>query len=224
MIRYMFIILFLFFLFFLFKHRKLKYPTIYNQDKPILLIAGTHGNESAPCDALSDLLIDLHDFCIIPKFNINAINSNVREIDQDLNRCYPDLHPINKYVLPQINKSRLIIDFHEAWGYYNCSTSSLGQTIYITPLTFSLYSSFFKKLIKILNRNIINICEKWILLTYLPPLEGSLDTYCIQKDIPYVLIEMTGQNDIIDRKTRIYKTKEILYYLIGNANNLHITS
>ncbi len=220
MIRYMFIIILLILIF---RKRKFKYPIIYNSDKPILIIAGTHGNESAPCDALQDLLIDLHDFCVIPKLNVNAVNNNVREIDQDINRSYPDLHPINKYVLPQINKSKLIIDFHEAWGYYNCSTTSLGQTIYITPLTMKLYSSFFRNLINILNTRVKNICNKWTLLSYLPPVSGSLDTYCLDNNIPYALFEITGQNDIVDRKSRISKTKEILYYLIGNVNNLYIT-
>ena len=170
-------------------------PLIFNYDKNrVLYLCGTHGNECAPCDAFSRDNGESH---IIVNPSACKINRRSYFFQKDINRSYDD----NNILIPYIKNNKLIVDFHEAWGF---KPPSLGKTIFVNKSAVNKYGlQMFQSLANII---------QFTLVTTLPPIEKSLDYYCDQNDIPYVLVEIPGQNDILPRKYRVELTKYIVNY------------
>jgi len=198
-------------------------PEIYKfgSGKPIIVImAGTHGNEPAPARYLSkfvrknDHKKNTLDF--IPYVNSSAIKENRRTTlcQKDVNRSWKDnnLGAINKYLLPIISKANLVIDMHEAWGFYSCSNkASLGQTLYTNTEKLDL---LLHGIVGDMNKqfNFKDPCMKWVKREEKEHIHGSLNEWCTNHKIPYILVEMTGQNNIVPLKMRM-KESEMLVRL-----------
>jgi predicted deacylase len=200
------------------------YPEIFlfGKNGPLItIIAGTHGDEQAPSLYFKDYIKQIvelppgYRFAIVPVVNQDAFNADVRHtiLQPDINRSWPDKDKINKYLLPLINKSDLVLDFHEAWKLSACQSNTLGQTLYTNT----------KKLYPLLDKTIKNIntkmdfnqtCMMWSRIVKLPEVIGSLDGYCDSINKPYILIEMTG-HDKVPLETRFEQMQILLNELVG---------
>lgn len=208
------------------------FPKIYNfyndfNNKHFFIIGSQHGNEPAPCLALSEIINDtnLHtkgiSMTIVPCANPMAIKHDLRSLwyylQYDINRTWIDYkQKINEYIIDHIinvkkqGKDIIVIDFHEAWGFHECTDGeSLGQTIYSNN---SIFHNKIKKIINNINININNKCMKWKLLQNKELFVGSLEDFCNKNKLTYILVETAGQNNIINIEER----KKVIKYLFHN--------
>src|SRR6185437_10919540 len=142
---YFFIILVFVILSFVFvKFKKSTLPIVYELNKsylrPIVILAGTHGNETGPVYAIDQLITNgqlktiLNGVFayVVPFINSDAVGQNKRHTwwQPDINRSYPDKNEINRSLLPYINQANLVLDFHESQGLYRCpSRKHLGRLL-----------------------------------------------------------------------------------------------
>jgi predicted deacylase len=214
--------------------------------KTILILGGIHGNEPAGSNAIIDLMDDFNNkkinlknnkLILVPNVNYCALRINKRMIDSigDLNRKFPknkkddkDLNPVIKQLLELINKADFIIDFHEGWGYYKENNGSIGSTL--TPTNTKESMEVTKKAFENVNSLISNYNKKFTILTDSDTLakqnskmygkdydiEGTLRYYANKINKNYMLVEISGQNDIQPMDVRIKQGRSIidsvLYY------------
>ena len=189
----------------------------------VLILAGTHGNEPGPAVALDELLktgeinklLPDGNYNIVPYVNIDAINKNMRHtaLQNDINRSYYSDTDINQYLLPFINTSSLIIDFHEAWGYHKCSNNeSHGQTLNTNNVNLL---PIIENVCYNLNKTYTG-CDAWTAIYNPKPdkLYGSLEQYTYHKHIPYILVEIAGVHDIVSLDERANQTKMVLEQIL----------
>jgi hypothetical protein len=215
-LRWLFI---LFIFYFMIKFAKYESPPkFYGVENGILVLAGTHGNEPAPSEYLSKNLEKYVDkMGIFPEINENALLLGIRG-NPDVNRKYHvggerEMSEINLTVAQMLKNSRVVIDFHEAWGFHKCTPPSMGQSIYATPHAMSIFGDKIRALVSSLNVDENDKCKMWTLLTKVPPLEGSIDAYCIHHRVPYILVEMAGQNNIVKKEDRYSTTEKIMSWV-----------
>lgn len=202
----------------------------YGSGSPnVVIVAGTHGNESAPAHFLH-LLVSLLDdqkfnpnysLTIVPYVNPAAIRAGTRSLwcQADVNRSWTDNKTvINEYLLPYIDNADIVLDMHEAWGFHTCSNGqSLGQTIYTNN---SSLDSLGKSIVDSLNDSFDypDPCALWTQRYKMDHIPGALDDYCSSIGTPYLLAEITGQNDIIDMKTRMQEAQVIVTSFLNYLN------
>jgi predicted deacylase len=190
-------------------------PKIFDGGRDVLFIAGSHGNEPAPGYYLNWLTKNAHpnNTTIVPFVNIDAINKNVRSVGPDINRSWPNKTYINRRLLPFVHSTNLIVDFHEAWGFRKCNPMSLGQTIYTND---NRMIPVIDDIVTKLNSNISEDCHLWQRIAILPDTlkKGTLDQYCDDQNIPYILVEMAGQNDVVPVYIRIKNTEIIVAEIV----------
>ena len=189
------------------------HPHVHRRGGPlgpiVTILAGTHGNEPAPSLFLEQIVRNRDafprdsQFVIVPHVNPWACRFGVRSLWSDINRSWPSGHRINRRLQSLIDRSDLVIDFHEAWGFNTCQPQSLGQTIYSNHT-----SRRVTRAVDALNQHYSG-CMQWRELDTLPHEDGTLDNYCTARRIPYVLVELAGQRDIVPRETR-YAEMQIL--------------
>jgi predicted deacylase len=201
-------------------HDEFTLPQVYNfksADSPkIVILSGSHGNEPGPGTYLENLDVKNWipgDYYIVPYVNIDAIMRNERTVNNiDINRSWPNGTNINKFLLPLIKQADLVVDFHEGWGFHECNFTSLGQTLYTnTPQILGDCLKHIAFELKKFTEN--DLCTKWTILDSLPVIRGTLDELCHKEEIPYILVEIAGQNDIQPLHTRAAITSFILYKL-----------
>ena len=196
----------------------------------ITIISGTHGNEPGPGFYFFKLLKEQNinlppaKYYIIPSVNPLAIQKNVRSMwfQPDTNRSWPSTlteepkDKINKYLLPIIQQSDYILDFHEGWGSSSCTNKqSVGQTIYCSKDNFLPYvDNLLNKLNNFIDNNGFPDCDKWEYNPELDYIKGSLKEYTSILNIPYFLIEIKGQNNISPLDKRMMYTQIIFDELI----------
>lgn len=181
-----------------------KYTHINDDKLPtIVILAGIHGNEYGASKYLSQhcdpaRLSRSYNYIIYPRINPWGLDNNIRTTEDgvDLNRMWPDKHSVTKYIWKDIKNANMVIDFHEGWGFNTCNESSMGNSLY-TNNDF-MKEQLQSEIIPLLNHhskntNIPTECQGWTLNNDLPYLNGALDIYC--KNIPYVLVEIAGQNN-----------------------------
>lgn len=185
--------------------------------KTIVLLGGTHGNEPAGAIYLNNLINNLNNrkiilkkgtLIIIPMVNHCGIGLNSRTvpgiIPWDINRHYDTNHDNLPHLISQyiywIDNSDLIIDLHEGWGYYHKDTESIGSGVYAFGDESTL--KIGKTMVNAINNTIKNPLYKFgsKLKTHI---DYSLDDYCKQKNKNYILIEVSGQDDIQPLNMRI---------------------
>lgn len=195
-------------------------PEVYyfgNPEGPLVtVLAGSHGNEPAPATFLRDYIQHIVDvptglyFAIIPVVDERAFAARKRSVGADINRMWFSKNKITDYLRPIIDRSALVVDFHEGWGFGACE-NSLGQTLFTTdPKLHTLLDATVQKL-NLQARD----CMTWKRVDKLPHIAGTLDTYCTSLGIPYILAELAGQNDVVPMGIRLEETQIILAELLG---------
>lgn len=199
-------------------------PLIYkfgNGSPVIILLAGSHGNEPAPCHYLYQLIKSgkLRNFSrgtvyVIPYVNLSAILKGDRSVflHEDVNRSWDNSYiiKINKYLEPILLKADLIVDFHEGYDYHSCNKKSIGQSIFTTD---KMYVPLITKLVNVLNKSVIipeKSCAMWVTRVTDKKIIGSLKEWSVNRNIPYILVEIAGQNDIVPMNMRMLETKIIV--------------
>ena len=201
-------------------------PIIYkfgNGHPKIVLLAGSHGNEPAPGHYLYKLASEMQlkkfstmklNIVIIPYVNPSAILKGDRSLflHEDVNRSWDNSYitKINKYLEPVLKNANLIVDFHEGYDFHLCNKKSIGQTIFTTDKS---YLPVINKIVKTLNKQIIipnKKCAKWTVRADDKKIVGSLKEWSINRNIPYILIEIAGQDDIVPMNVRMNETKIIV--------------
>lgn len=187
----------------------------------VVVVAGTHGNEPAPGHLLQLLVQVLKDekfnpdykLTIVPYVNYSAVETGTRSLwcQADVNRRWSS-HPtkINAYLMPIVQTADVVLDMHEAWGTHTCSSgASLGQTIYTNN---SVLDQMGRYVVDTLNSSFDypDPCYRWTQRYKMSHIPGALDDWCTKMEIPYMLAEITGQNDIVDMETRMREAQVII--------------
>lgn len=200
---------------------------------PVLtLIGSVHGNERAGTLALEQLISEKADqlnkfpgsLIIIPRPNPFGIIKNVRHsIDPilgeiDINRTYrceePNCPEITDLIKSIVDRSDLVVEFHEAYDFHQINKSSLGSCIIPTHHNITFEAS--RKAVKNLNANIIDPLKKFITLDRNScEIPTSLSCYCETNNIPYILVEITGQLEKQHIDKRIEQVHTITDTIIG---------
>jgi hypothetical protein len=202
-----------------------------NKSPTILFISGTHGNEDTGPYCLSNLVnqLKLNNIIlkkgrvfIVPNFNKCGLLSNSRHYNKigkkyDLNRLYGKNFIVNRPIENLVKKSDIIIDLHDAWGYYKKFKGSIGSTIY--------YHNFKeenkKQLLNLLNKNINEDFKKFSIISSKSiKHNNSLKKFIIEKypKKKYILFETTGQNNIQDIHLRAAQCDILIKYILESNN------
>jgi predicted deacylase len=184
----------------------------------VVILAGTHGNEGAPSFYLNwlmrqpDLLqkFGLSRYYIVPFVNLTAVKNNRRNLylTPDVNRSWGSNNFINSVMLPFILEADLIVDLHEAWGFYTQGKGSLGQTIH--SQSYSDKAKLDSIIMKLNSTYKSDLKMRWTLLGRAPPISGSLGDFCYSKAIPYILVELAGQNNVVPLEERFKQLSIII--------------
>lgn len=190
------------------------------QGPSVLIVGTTHGNEPAGGEALNRYLQMLKlqmlfkgTLTVIPLLNpcgkALGIRSQPHQLmllsNTDLNRNYPTSTneegtcPVSKALTSIIKQYDFVIDLHEGWGYHQLNPESLGSGIY--PNKQPLAEQVATQMGQDLNQS-INDPTKQFVVKHIPDIPGSLRSLCDVYNIPYVLIETSGQNNIQPLDTR----------------------
>jgi predicted deacylase len=176
----------------------------------VTLIGSVHGNERAGTMALEKLIKDKGDdlnnfpgtLIIIPKPNPFGIRNDVRHsVDPifgqiDINRTYkceePNCPQITDLIKNIVGQSDLVVEFHEAYDFHQINKSSLGSCIIPTHHNITFDTSDL--IVRNLNADITDPLKKFITLDRNScEIPTSLSCYCETNNIPYILVEITGQ-------------------------------
>lgn len=192
----------------------------------IVAVAGSHGNEPGGSEGLNHLIRELKDgklrvkkgtLIVLPELNPCGLKLGMRYLphelfklnvpNSDLNRNYNSeggACTISKKVQQLIQQADYVYDGHEGYNYTQLYPTSMGSGI---------YPSSSQKAIELANHltNSINSSElmkdkedykKFITRSNWDLVNGSLRKYCQELNIPYILVETTGQNNIQPISTR----------------------
>lgn len=164
----------------------------------ICILAGTHGNEPAASQVLKYLNLHLTrgTVRILPRLNPFGLRYGIRyqEDGSDLNRSYARLTPKSRLIIELIQDADLVLDFHEGWGFHSCQPASLGSTITPTPELEKLGTFLVNKLNQLPHRP----CETFLMLPGEScTIPSTLSCYMEKNRIPYLLVETSGQNNVL---------------------------
>jgi predicted deacylase len=194
-------------------------PTIFKYGKDndnnltILIVGGTHGNEPAGTYIINKIMDKLNKYELILKYGklilIPAVNNcglklNTRSnyLYNDINRSYNTNNKINKKVLEYAKDADIIIDIHEAWGFHQLNNESLGSTISMTKWDDS--EIIKNRILNDVNDSIMDDAKKFVSVDIEKnDYFGTLSQYARNNNKKFMLIEITGQNDIQPLDTRI---------------------
>ncbi len=199
-------------------------PSVYKITKNVgptfVIISSTHGNELSSGHYFQRLVEDQNydilangTYYIIPFVNISAALRYERTgIDEiDINRSWPNKHKINSYLLPIIDQANYILDFHEGWGVHKYQKESVGQSF---SFTHDLFKPIVNNMINKLNNKISK--DLYWSISSDTSIDGSLRNYALSKNIPYLLTELKGQDNVVKMSERIYQL-ELLFNELMNC-------
>lgn len=206
--------------------------------KTIAIIGGTHGNEPIGSIVIKNLIEKINKkeitlksgkLILIPDVNYCALRIGIRMIPSigDINRKYPkNIYdksncPINNKIINLLNNADFVLDFHEGWGFHRLNKKSMGSSI--TPTDSVLSNDIANYLYNQINLTITDPKKKFIIFvnddryiknplkySQLNDIKGSLRYYQNINNKNYVLIEITGQNNIQTLDIRIQQANTIL--------------
>jgi succinylglutamate desuccinylase len=176
--------------------------------KRFCFIAGVHGNEPAASLLLERLLKTdyfqqkanaLGVFIrVIPSVNEFGLRYGIRFQNSFL---YPDINRtfehegngfISKEMIRLTKDIRVIIDFHEGWGFHRIHPSSLGSTLTVSDSA----RPMAERIIERLNQTISNRQHQFMILERMCEIKAAFSCYCNKREKTYILVETTGQNDV----------------------------
>lgn len=206
----------------------------------VLVIGGVHGNEPAPAFAIEDFYNSklnnlIGNITFIPKVNAEGIKQNTRYlpchsnlfISYDINRHFKHNQQLNAFqsnLVKIIDKHDFILDFHEAYDFHKVNNKSVGSCI-LPGINYS-DKTIYPKLLDICNylKHKINftITDKSKKFSVIKSdkynIENTLRDYCEKANKPYILIEITGQNNKQHLKLRKKQTINILKHFFQKLN------
>ena len=227
---YIFILLLIIFLI-LFDYSYYIKPEIYTfngenntkQNKTLLIIAGTHGDEKTGYYGTkkviemvkkNEIKIENGKIIVIPCLNIYGCKNNTRFTKSvlnryiDLNRTYPNNHPLSKLVTKYVKESDVILDLHDAKDTYYSNINNKGDMVILGN---SHNSRKFGLIVSRVNPMFHTTNESKII-------EGSLRWYCNKIGKPYILLE----TDMNDNKTKNKRINKIVNTIISLGSEMDI--
>jgi predicted deacylase len=191
-------------------------------DINVLIVGTAHGNEPAGSEALNQLLqlfqqeklkLKQGTITVIPTMNPcgkklgiryqpQELLSVLRATRSDLNRNFKEdgTCDVSKKVAEIAKHKTLVIDLHEGWGFHQLQPESMGSAVY--PTDHKLSKQIADEIVKTVNKGIPVSKKQFVVEKEQKPVVGSLRKFCEDSDIPYILIETTGQNNIQPLSTR----------------------
>ncbi len=221
----------------------LQSPTVYQlrssiPGPSIIIIGGTHGNEPAGYVAAKQLYqyllktgIKQGTVTIIPDANRWGLKLNMRWLPvefvsfgllggNDLNRSYPSpgeespLELANE-MAEMISKADWVIDLHEGYDFFKLNPNSMGSGIY--PGKTKPSHELIPFLLQAVNRRIHNPMYQFVSTDW-KDYKGTLRMFCNQRNINYLLVETSGQNDIQPLSIRVQQHLDIIIELLKQLN------
>ena len=196
----------------------------------LLLIAGTHGNEPSGTIGLeswvkSDVKLLKGKIIIIPRVNKIGLFLGTRSgynafFPIDYNRNYPSkkFQPVGDYINYQVAKYVLgadfIIDFHEGWGFSKIDPDSMGSGIYPSNTDFAI--GIGNKLLITINNTIKDLDKKFTISFDSPRIPNTLDAFAHAHNKNYILIEISGQDDIQPLDLRVSQVLLVINDVLSN--------
>ena len=191
----------------------------YDSNTPgpkIVILSGTHGNELAPHYAAVDYFNNHKiDKGSIKLIIVNKCGVIFKDREQglinpfnDINRDYGSNKNINNIVEKHINNATLVVDFHESINYDE--EGGLGNSI--------TYNNNYMDVENIINDfNITFKGPNWRAYNNTRnykygDLKGTLNWYCTQKNINYILIETCKKDSYIRRQKFTTTILDYIYY------------
>ncbi len=184
---------------------KIKGPTI-------LIIGATHGNEPAGYFAIKEFMDKINSqeinlkkglIIFVPMVNYCGLklNSRLHPTVGDINRLYDDTtdNVLNKLIIKLSKGADFIIDFHEAFDFNLRVKKSMGSTISHTDTKTSVVIA--NEVVDNLNKNITKDFMKYGILPNKKK-NGTFREYMDNLGKNYILVEITGQNNIQDIEVR----------------------
>ncbi len=189
----------------------------------MVAVAGSHGNEPGGTNGLYKLIHELKEgtarvktgtLIILPELNRCGLKLGIRYLPQellafnvsvsDLNRNYANKLgeegkcTISKEVETILKKADYVYDGHEGYDFTKLVPESMGSGIY--PSQEKKAQTIASHLTESINQSPLlhdkEDYKKFITRDNWSLIDGSLRKYCQNRNIPYILVETTGQNDI----------------------------
>lgn len=199
----------------------------------LVLVAGTHGNEPSGTYAILQMLSTVQTVSngtvvFIPRVNPCGLQRNERNQPNvsaalaDINRNYriDSGGPIGKVaqtVAAAVHGSQCVLDFHEGYSFHKIDSASIGSCV--LPSRHKFAQELADGICEALNKDIDISWKKFTCLHNDAP-SGTLRAFCNFHDIPYVLIETSGQNEIQEISVR---EKQCLCVINYTCNQLGIS-
>jgi len=212
----------------IFDHAYYIKPKIYtytgkNKGKTLLVIAGTHGDEKSGYYGTQKIIqminnkkikIESGKIIIIPCLNIYGCKNNIRFTKTvlnryiDLNRTYPDKHPLSKLVSKLVIKSDVILDLHDAWEKYYSNINNKGDMVILGT------SNNTRKVGLIVGR----VNPMYHKTSSTEVIYGSLRWYANKVGKPYVLLE----TDTSEKNTKNKRINKVISTIISLGSEMDI--
>jgi predicted deacylase len=200
-----------------------------NDGYKIGLIGGVHGNEPAGAVALSEIISGkwalpaIGEYIIIPEANKCGLLSSSRYqntfTNRDLNRNFSESGPLDynaQTVLSAFSDCDYIIDIHEGYAFHKQTPESVGSTLTSTPGMRIITDNA----VNTINKNINENWRKFTSLQENCDIKGTLSCLALHNNRNYVLIEVTGQNDIQPITLRVNQIKFLINNMLHQIYNI----
>jgi GABA(A) receptor-associated protein len=168
-----------------------------------LIIAGTHGNETAIVPHLPQWMVTpaCGKIILISPVHPSAywLQSRTSWDNIDVNRCYPNesneyksQHWINHFLDPYLRQADFILDFHEGAQPHRFVPTSMGCAVWPTQHPFS------RAVAAEIGAQLERHDPRWSIGTWSPQTQGkpTLREYVQTLQKPYVLIELCREDSI----------------------------
>lgn len=200
-----------------------------NNGLTLLIISGVHGNERAGPFVFNKLVKSgyfkqntlFKKIYLIPIANEFGYKHNIRYqndiFNPDINRNFfqNTNDTIAKFIDSYVQKSDIILDFHEGYDFHLINNTSVGSTIKTNK-----QNIWVIKILNNLNKIINNPNKKFTLSTSICSIKNTLGCYThnFYNDKIYILIETTGQNEIQPMNIRERQIMTILSTILHYSN------
>jgi len=200
------------------------------------ILGSSHGNEPVGTFTLNELINNGYftktvnkypnlQFIIVPNPNPHGVKNNTRYqkslFKPDINRNYGSEEgdePTSQSILRAFKKANLILDFHEGWGWHKTNKNSVGSGI--LPSGTPLSNKLSEMLLTELNNTIDDPNKKFMIIANTEcDIESTLRCYMYKRKRDYILIEITGQNDIQPIELRKNQAKLIINTVVDSLGD-----
>ncbi len=206
------------------------YKIHYGPGPTIGLIGGVHGNEPAGAVAFSQLIdgqwvlppsLQVGTYIIIPRANLCGLIKGVRyqstQYNKDLNRNFAEDGPLDnnsQKILEAFRECDFIIDIHEGYAYHKTTPQSVGPTL--APTT-PLSENIAENAVNAINQYILADYKKFTNLHYEDcAIKNTLSCYMRNRNRHYILIEISGQNDLQPMDLRVWQAKYLTEHILSD--------